>query len=99
MHTEAGLINGFWDINDGPNGDLTWGKTITISRGLNIMVEGEVSATDTKMTMNFTGSDTDGKLQTNHFAAGTGAGMTTRTYSMIYEIEDGDRDCGEGCRK
>ena len=63
------------------------------------MLTGTVEATATSMTLDFTGSDTDGNLQASHMAAGTGKAMKTRTYSMKYVIEDGDKDCGVGCRK
>ena len=38
LHTETGLITIYWDKNLGDTAPLTLGKTVTISRGLNMMV-------------------------------------------------------------
>ena len=45
------------------------------------------------------GSDTDGVLKNDFNTFGTGKDMKMRTYSMKYEITDGNVDCGVNCRR
>lgn len=99
LHTEVGLITGFWDVALGETAPVTISKTVSVARGLTLNLDGEFSEDNGVFKMDFFGSEMDGKLNSIHIPHGTGKSLKTTVYTMQYEISDGTVDCGTNCRK